>query len=84
MHDDDVPLKPLAGPMPILRHFEHPVSLKQHLHESLDRLLDEMSQGGDTVGMVQITVLDSDGPWAGQTVMLALDLDPAAHNDDDP
>lgn len=79
MHDDQpggVPQKPEFAKV-TLRHFDHPVSLRELLHSTLDRLLDEMVGASEPRGVVAVTNMDEgDKPFAGHTVILALDLDP--------
>jgi len=76
-HDDDN-LRPEFSKV-TLRHFDHPVSIRELLHSTLDRLLDEMIAGGEPRGAVSVTNMDEpsgDNPLSGHTVVLALDLDP--------
>lgn len=79
MHDDQpggVPQKPEFAKV-TLRHFDHPVSIRELLHSTLDRLLDEMVAASEPQGVVAVTNMDPGGaPFAGHTVILALDLDP--------
>jgi hypothetical protein len=74
--EDQGPIPQRAEPEWIVNHFEKPVSLREHLHSSLDRLLTHMEQAQETQGLVSITVLDAEGAWAGHTVALAVDLNP--------
>lgn len=79
-HPEDLgPIDPLTR----LRSFPKGISLQEHLHLSLDRLLEEMVRLQETCGSVAVTVLDSTGPWAGRTVVLAVDLDPEDVTEDD-
>lgn len=75
MHDDDN-LRPEFSKV-TMRHFPHPVTIRELLHSTLDRLLDEMVAQSEPRGAVSVTNMDpGDSPFAGHTVVLALDLDP--------
>lgn len=77
MHDDDN-LRPHFSKV-TLRHMTEPVTLRELLHSTLDRLLDEMIQETEPRGCVAVTNMDPSGPenpLSGHTVVLALDLDP--------
>ena len=89
MHDDQPGGVPQGPKLPndvrvVMRHFDKPVSLRELLHSTLDRLLDEMIRTEEPAGVVAVTNLDEhDTVMGGRTVVLALDLDPAAHEYDD-
>lgn len=81
MHDDDeIPPIHQIGPMPVLRHFDQGISLREMLHGTLDRLLDKLVTEQETMGAAAVTILSASGEtdkvFGGRTVMLALDLDP--------
>lgn len=77
MHDDDglVDKHPL-----VIRHYENPVSVRDMLHGTLDRLLDTLIASHETMGAASVTVLSAEGIteeiFGGKTMMIALDLDP--------
>lgn len=84
MHDDDFPIKPEFAKV-TLRHFDHPVSIRELLHSTLDRLLDEMVAHSEPQGAVAVTNMDAgDNPFSGRTVVLALDLDPHDEEFEEP
>ncbi len=77
MHDDDG----LENTNPlVLRHFEDPVSVRELLHSTLDRLLDTLITNQETIGAASVTVLGATGAtndvFGGKTIFIALDLDP--------
>ncbi len=77
MHDDDG----LENENPlVIRHYEHPVSVRDMLHGTLDRLLDTLIANHETMGAASVTVLAAEGIteqiFGGKTMMIALDLDP--------
>lgn len=74
MHDDDG-LIPAHTRLKV-RHFDQKVSVRELLHSTLDRLLNEMLILQQPQGAVSVTCLDTDGDFAGRTVVMALDLDP--------
>ena len=82
MHDDMEGGVPQPGPQferVVLRKFDEPVTIRELLHSSLDRLLDYMGAHGEPQGVVSVTNLDevgADNPFAGHTVVLAIDMDP--------
>lgn len=83
MHDDypgGVPQGSTEGAQIRLRHFDKPISIRDLLHSTLDRLFDAMIAKKESMGVVAVTNMDP-GPseWAGHTVVLALDLDPTSH-----
>jgi hypothetical protein len=82
MHDDDglIPREPQAQIK--LRHFDRPVSVRELLHSTLDRLLSAMILHSEPQGVVAVTCMQGTGEFAGRTVVLALDLDPAAQEYD--
>ena len=74
MHDDDG-LVPNHKTKVKVRHFDQPVSIRDLLHSTLDRLLNELLINQQPQGVVSVTCLDPEGEFAGRTVLLALDLD---------
>ena len=82
MHDDQpggVPQNGHEGPFTrvTMRHFDKPISARELLHGTLDRLLDELINQKETMGAVSVTNLDgTDEEGGGRTFLLCLDLDP--------
>ena len=77
MHDDDG----LENENPlVLRHYDTPVSVRDMLHGTLDRLLDTLIANHETMGAASVTVMQAEGItneiFGGKTMMIALDMDP--------
>ena len=80
MHDDQpggVPQQPPIDRL-VMRSFDEPVTVRQLLHSSLDRLFDYMIQQRELAGVVAITPMDVP-EFEGGSIVLALDFAPHAH-----
>lgn len=81
MHDDDPGGVP-QGNRPdriVMRSFDQPVSVRQLLHSSLDRLFDYMIAQRELAGVVAITPMDVP-EFDGGSIVLALDFAPHEHD----
>lgn len=76
MHDD---MQQPPAERVVLRHFDAPVSMRQLLHSTLDRLFDYMIEQKEPAGCVAITPLDVP-EMQGGSIVLALDFVPHAHD----
>lgn len=80
MHDDQpggVPQGPQTERV-IMRSFDNPVTIRELLHSSLDRLFDFMMAQRELAGVVAITPLDVP-ELNGNSIVLAIDFAPHEH-----
>ena len=80
MHDDMDGGVPQGQPdRIIMRSFNEPISVRQLLHSSLDRLFDYMIAQRELAGVVAITPMDVP-EFDGGSIVLALDFAPHEHD----